>query len=78
MTVHHAPTDVRELKSGKYLIPIVSSWKSVKRVFEKRTDGVMCSDMAQRVFKSSLTLGCNDWYNVTDANTNTSAFNFNL
>ena len=35
MTVHHALTDVRELKSGKYLIPIVCSWKSVRRIFEK-------------------------------------------
>ena len=61
MTVHHALTDVRALKPGKYLIHIVSSWKSVRRVFEKRTDGIMCSDMVQRGFKSSLTLGCNDW-----------------
>ena len=47
MTVHYVLTDVRELKSRKYLIPTVSYWKSVKRVFVKRTDGVMCSDMVQ-------------------------------
>jgi len=61
MTVHHALIDVRELKTGKYLISNVSSRKSVRRVLEKRTDEVMCSGMVQRGFKSSLTSGCNDF-----------------